>query len=171
MTSQHQKEQSALSEKIAVLEKSLEIAERTQKQIKAGSEARDHQQSCVLEKSLKENHQKYVELIDRKTRELQGRIFDYQDSHKKMGELETSNRSLVTLVNRLEEENHEQASRISSQRIQLEHLQTKSSQILDRYERGELNQSERLLVSKVHDAAQISQQRDYIEKCNEIARV
>ena len=169
--SQSQQEVALLSERNTALKHSLEKMEAEQTRAHEEYKARESDQNRLMQETIMSGHQKFQEFVEKHTNDLYKHTTKEMDLKNKLAELETRNKLLTGEVKRLEEEIQVGHDKLDSLGRSAEEVNEKSCDILGRYERGELSSLERTLVMKVHESAQLSHQRVFIEKNNEIARV
>jgi hypothetical protein len=167
----NQREVCTLSEKIITLEEALNKSEKTVSRIQEVNKEREGEHIHEIQEAIRKDNEKLQGFIERQTCDLQSRLAKEQELQTKLVEAEMQEKNRMACVKDLEEEIRMKNNRIKSLEENLNESHSKSAEILVRYERGELDQLERALVSRVHEVAQSSQQHELIVKSNEIARV
>jgi DNA-directed RNA polymerase beta' subunit len=160
-----------LSGKVATLEMALNKSEKALSLLQADNKEHDRQHANDIQDAIREGHEKMQGFIEQHTCDLQNRLTTEQELQTRLTMVEMRSQSLTVCIKEMEGDIRAKAEKIKSLEEILDEAHSKSSGILLRYERGELDHLERTLVSKVHEVAQSSQQRELIEKNNEIARV
>jgi chromosome segregation ATPase len=167
----YEREMCVVSERNASLKEALDLLKKTQTRLQTESGERERQHSISLQEAVCEGHKKLQESIEHHTHDLHGWLIKEQSLKTDLAEADARNQHLITEMKGLEESTHEKTEKIRSLGENLEEHHSRSTALLSRYERGQLDHLERALVLRVHEAAQSSYQRELIDKNNEIARV